>query len=49
MKRCPTALKILNELDRCEKNGTIFNSFGRLDKKKEVRKALKELRELNNT
>jgi len=47
MKKCPTALKILNELNRCECNDTIFNTFGNLLKKREVRKALRELRKLN--
>ena len=45
MKKCPTALKILKELNEHEKNDTLFNAFGRPDKKKEVRKALRELKE----
>lgn len=46
-KKCPTALKVLNELYRCEKDGTVFNTFGNPNKKKEVRKALEEVRGLN--
>lgn len=47
--KCPTALKILKELNLCERTCTIFNSFGNQTKKVEVRKALKELRQAINS
>lgn len=47
--KCPTALKILKELNLCERTCTIFNSFGNQTKKAEVRKALKELRQAINS
>jgi len=48
MKICPIALKILNELNKCEENEIIFNALRNPNKKKEVRKALEELRKLNS-
>ena len=47
--KCPTALKILKELNLCERTCTIFNSFGNSQKKAEVRKASKELRQAINS
>ena len=46
---CPTALKILKELNKAERNGIIFNSFGNPHKKVEVKKALKELKQAINS
>ena len=43
----PKALKILRELNKAEKEGIIFNSFGNPEKKKEVSEALKELKAWN--
>jgi len=46
--KCPTALKILKELNRAERTCTIFNAFGNPQKKAEVKKALTELQQAIN-
>lgn len=45
--KTPKALKILKELNHCERTCTIFNAFGNTKKKKEVKEALGELRKAN--
>jgi hypothetical protein len=47
--KCPTALKILKELNSCERTCTIFNAFENPQKKAEVKKALKELKQAINS